>query len=182
MDTSQKALVISSEELGATNKIVDDLTEMLSTTFVKAKDTQSMFTQVNTLMSEMLSSTIEEARSSLQAAEEAAKSWAVAIKSFETFRANVGATPFLRAIVPNEKDTYNPDKPPADSLGELSECIEDMPNTFMEMSANFDKADDNLELIKSNLESMSKNTALIAVRMNQYQSMIGDSETSMGNL
>jgi len=182
VDTSQKTLVITNQALGATVDSVDALSEMLGTTAVTVEDTQPIFTEVNGLMGETLPTTVEAATSSLNAAQEAAKSLEVAIKSFDTFRAIVGATPFLSAFVPANQQAYNPEKPLAASLGELSASIKDIPTSFLDISKSIDKADNNLGTIQANLETMSKNTALISDSLKQYQGMIGESQSSMDQL
>lgn len=182
VDTSQKTLVITNEALGATVDSVDALSEMLGTTAVTVEDTQPIFSEVNGLMGETLPTTVEAATSSLNAAQEAAKSLEVAIKSFESFRLVIGAIPFLSSFVPPTQQAYNPEKPLADSLGELSTSLEDIPSTFTDISKSIDKADDNLGAIQANLETMSKNTALISDSLKQYQAMISESQSSMERL
>jgi uncharacterized phage infection (PIP) family protein YhgE len=50
------------------------------------------------------------------------------------------------------------------------------------MSGNMEKAGSNLGKIQSDLNTMSDNVALIAKGLNEYQVMINDSQTSMGDL
>jgi hypothetical protein len=57
-----------------------------------------------------------------------------------------------------------------------------MPATFIDISANIDKADDNLDLVKTNLETMSTSVALISTSLSQYQDMIGQSKSSLENI
>ena len=45
-----------------------------------------------------------------------------------------------------------------------------------------DKADGNLVTIQSDLNSMAKNVALISDGLTEYQTMIGESKTSMDNM
>lgn len=182
IDTSQKTLMITDQALGATASSVDALSAMLGTTALTVEDTQPVFDQMNGLMSETLPSTFEEATASLDAASEAAASLERAIQSFEMFQAVMGATPFLSGMVPASTQTYNPDKPLAESLNDLAITLEDMPATFTEMSVNLDKADDNLALIQANLDSMSASVAAISTSLQEYQAMIGESQSSMENL
>ncbi len=182
VDTSNKAMVITGEALGATVNSVDALSDMLHTTALTVDDTQPVITQVNGVMGETLPASFKAAQDSLKASQEAAASLESAIKSFETFQMVMGATPFLSAFVPASTTSYNPETSLAESLGALSVSIEEMPATFEEMSANMDKADDNLELIKTNLNTMSTSVGLISSSLSQYQSMIGESRASMENL
>lgn len=182
VDTSQKALVITNQALGASVDSVETLSKMLNTTSATIKDTEPVITQVNDIMGETLPSTFEAVSDSLTAAEEAAQSLEGAIKSFDSFRAVLGTIPFLNAAVPASQQSYNPKKPLATSLGELSDSIQEMPSTFKEMSGNLDKADDNLGLLRSNLDVMAQNVSLISTSLSQYQAMIGESQKSMGDL
>lgn len=181
-DTSQKAMDITSDALGATIDSVDALSEMLGATALTVNDTQPVITQFTFVLSDTLPTTFEAATDSLQAAQAAAYSLEGAIQSFETFRSIMSAIPLIGSMVPKATMPYNPDKPLAESLGELTTSIQDMPDTFVEISANMDKADDNLELVKSNLETMSTSVALISTSLSQYQKMIGESQASMENL
>ena len=182
IDTSQKAMDITNQALGATVDSVDALSVILGTTADTVKDTQPVITQFTQVMGDQLPSTLDAATESLNAAQDAAKSLESAIKSLDTFRAVMGATPLLSAFVPASTESYNPQKPLADSLGELSLSLKDMPATFNEMATNIDKVDNNLTLIQDNLTTMSKSTAVISDSLREYQSMIGQSRTSMDNL
>jgi methyl-accepting chemotaxis protein len=133
-------------------------------------------------MGNKLPATFNAANDSLLAAGEAAKSLESAIKSLDTFRAVMSATPLISAFVPPGSKPYNPDKPLADSLGSLAASLQDMPATFKQISTDMDKADDNLALIKSNLETMSTNVGLISTSLGEYQKMISQSNASMENL
>jgi methyl-accepting chemotaxis protein len=182
IDSSQKAMTVTNEALGATVNSVDALSEMLGTTAKTVNDTQPVITQVNDVMGKKLPTAFTAANDSLNAAEEAARSMEGAIKSFDSFRAVLGGIPFLSSMVPADTKSYNPDKPLADSLGELAASLQDMPTTFENISTSMDKADDNLQLIKGNLDTMSTNVALISTSLRQYQSMIGQSQASMNDL
>jgi hypothetical protein len=180
--TSQEAMEVTRGALGATIDSVDALSEMLNTTAVTVSDTQPVVSQVNVVLGETLPATIEAATDSLQAAQQAATSLEGAIQSFEMFRTIIAAVPLIGSMVPEASMPYNPDKPLADSLGELSASIQEMPATFIDISTNIDKADDNLDLVKTNLETMSTSVALISTSLSQYQDMIGQSKTSLENI
>ncbi len=182
VDASQRTMMVTSEALGATINSVDALSEMLGTTATTVNDTQPVITQVNDVMGKKLPSAFTAANDSLKAAQEAAGSMEGAMKSLDAFRTVLSATPFLSSFVPAGAKPYNPEKPLADSLGELATSLQDMPATFQEISTTMDKADDNLVLIKSNLETMSKNVALISTSLGQYQTMVSQSQASMDNL
>ena len=182
IDTSQKALVVTNQALGASVNSVEALAEMLGATAASVKDTQPVITQVNGVMGKTLPTTFNAANDFLVAAGEAARSLESAIKSLDTFRAVIGAVPLISAFVPATSQPYNPEKPLADSLDELAVSMKDMPATFKEISVSMDKADDNLDLIRSNLETMSINVALISKSLRDYQAMVNQSQTSMDNL
>jgi len=182
VETSQKTLVIANEALGATITSVDALADMLGATSVTVNDTQPVITQVNEVMGETLPTAIKAATDSLMAAEGAAQSMEVAIKTFESLQTILKSVPMVGYLLPASQEAYNPNKPLAESLGDLSASIQGMPATFKGISTDMEKADDNLELVKSNLDIMSKNVALIGTSLKQYQAMIGESRTSMDNI
>lgn len=182
IDTSKQAMVVTDDALGAAVGSVEALSEVLGATATSVKDTQPVITQVNGVMGETLPATFEAANDSLLAAGEAAKSLESAIKSLDAFRTVIGGVPLLSAFVPAGGQPYNPEKPLADSLGELADSMQGMPTTFEEISASMDKADDNLDLISSNMETMAVNVGLISNSLVEYRSMLGQSQASMDNL
>ena len=182
IDTSQKAMVVTDQALGATVESVDALSEMLGATAGTVEDTKPVFAQMNSMMNEQLPSTIEATMDSLKASQAAAASLEGTMKSLDSFRMVISATPFLSAFVPADATAYNPEKPLADSLGEVAVSLEDMPATFTEMATNMDKADDNLDTIQANLTTMSTSVSGISGSLREYQSMIGQSQASLENL
>lgn len=180
--TSQKALQVTGQALGATVVSVDALSTMLSTTAVSVEETQPVLDQLNVMMGETMPSSMESASDSLKTAQQAAVVLESAIKSLENFRAAMSATPLLSSLVEQPKQTYNPEVPLADSLGELATTLESLPATFTEMSADLDKADDNLVTIQSNLVTMSDSVGQISKSLSEYQAMITQSQSSMENL
>jgi chromosome segregation ATPase len=182
VDTSQNVLKITYDALSATINSVDELSTVLNTTAATVEDTQPVITQVNGLVGVTLPETMRAATDSLKTAEQAAASLESAIVSFENFQAILRATPFLSALVPANNTSYNPEKPLADSLGELATSIEGVPVTLELMSTDLDSADDSLEALKSSLETMSQNVVLISTSLEQYQAMIDQSGESMENV
>lgn len=180
--TSQKVMEVTGQALGATVDSVDALSTMLSTTAASVEDTKPVLEQINVLMGETLPSTLESAGDSLNTAQQAAVVLDSAIKSLENFRIVLSAAPLLGALVEQPEQSYNPQVPLADSLGELATTLEGLPATFTEMSANLDKADDNLVTIQDSLTTMSDSVGLISDSLGEYQSMISQSQSSMENL
>lgn len=182
VDTSQQAMVITGEALGATIDSVDALSEMLITTSVTISDTQPVIVQVNSVMGDSLPQALEAAVESLDTAQEAASSLEGAIQSLDAFRSIVAAIPLIGSMIPQDFQPYRPEKPLADSLGELSTSIREMPATFQEISVQMDTADDNLVLVQTNLETMSTSVASISTSLSRYQAIIDDSQASMDSL
>jgi phage-related tail protein len=182
VDTSKDTLAITHDALGATIDSVDGLSEMLVTTAATVEDTQPVLTEVNLLMGVTLPETLQAATDSLLTAEQAAKSLESAIVSFETFQAIIGATPILNAFVPATQTTYSPEKPLADSLGELAVSIAEIPPSFEVMSTELGNADDNLDSLKGSLETMSQSVSRISDSLEDYQAMISQSQASMDNI
>jgi archaellum component FlaC len=182
IETSQKVMIITSDALGASVKSVDALSATLHSTSVSVKDTKPVLAQMNIVMGKQLPATLTAATDSLKASQEAAKSLESTIQSLDTFRSVMSATPFLSAFVPASQEKYNPEKPLADSLGEVAVSLEDMPGTLSDMAANMDKADDNLDEIETNLTTMSESVASISKSLKEYQQMVGQSQESMESL
>ena len=182
ISTSQKAMDITGQALGATVDSIDALSAMLSTTATSVEDTKPVFEQINFLMGETLPSTLESATDSLNTAQEAAIVLDSAIKSLDTFRFLLSGAPLIGSLVETPEQAYNPEVPLADSLGELASTLGDLPDTFNEMAVNLDAADNNLDAIQANLSTMSESTALISQSLSEYESMVLQSKSSMDNV
>jgi len=182
VNTSQQAMEITGQALGATIESVDALSAMLGATAATVEDTMPVLIQLNTFMGDKLPTTIVSATSSLETAQQAAQVLDSAIQSLDTFRAVLSGVPLLGAVVEQPEEAYDPEKPMADSLGDLATSLEDLPEMFTEMAANMDMADDNLETIQSNLITMSESVALISESLGEYQVMVLQSQSSMENL
>lgn len=182
VDTSQNILSITYDALSATINSVDELSAVLSTTAATVEDTQPVITQVNDLVGATLPDTFQAASDSLLTAEQAAASLESAIVSFENFQAIIRAIPLLNAFVPASSTSYNPEKPLADSLGELAASIEGVPAKLEVMSTDLDSADDNLDTLINSLEVMSQKVVLISSSLEQYQDMVDQSGQSMENV
>jgi methyl-accepting chemotaxis protein len=182
VSTSQKVMKITGQALGATVESVDALSTMLATTATSVDDTKPALDQMNTFMSDSLPSTLESATESLKTAQQAAQVLDSTIKSLDTFRSLISATPLLGVFVQQPAQAYNPDKPLADSLGEVASNLEGLPELFIEMAASLDKADDNLDDVQGNLVTMSSSVKLISKSLSEYESMVNQSQSSMENL
>ncbi len=182
IQTSQKAMEVTGQALGATVDSVDALSTMLSTTATSVEDTQPVLDQLNVMLGKTVPSTLESASASLKTAQQAAVVLDSAIKSLENFQALMSAVPLVGGFVEKPKQAYNPQVPLADSLGELATNLDGLPATFTEMSANLNKVDDNLVTIKGSLTTMSTSVGRISSSLSEYQAMIGQSQSSMDDL
>lgn len=182
ISTSQKVMEIAGQALGATVDSVDALSTMLETTAASVEGTKPALDQLNIVMGDKLPSTLESATDSLKTAQQAAQVLESTIKSLNSFRAALSTAPLVGAFVEKPVQTYNPEKPLADSLGEVASNLEDLPDMFSEMAANLDKADGNLVGIQSNLTTMSGSVGLISKSLSEYEAMVIQSQSSMGNL
>jgi uncharacterized coiled-coil protein SlyX len=180
--TSQRVMDITSEALGATIDSVDALSAMLSTTAATVEDTKPVLDEFDTIMSTTLPSTLEAATDSLYTAQEAARVLESTIRSLDTFRFLLSSVPLVGDVVPQPEESYNPEKPMADSLGELASNLEGLPDTFVKMSADLSATDDKVVAIQENLTTMSDSVGLISSSLGEYQEMITQSKSSMDNL
>lgn len=180
--TSQSAMDITDQALGATVDSLDALSVMLGATASSVENTQPVLDQVNTFMGDKLPTTIESAIGSLEAAQQGAQVLDSAIKSLDSFRSVMSGVPLLSAFVDTPEESYNPDVPLADSLGNLASSLEDLPDLFSDMSQNLAKADDNLTTIQDSLDTMSDSVSLISSSLGGYQDMVVNSKSSMDNL
>jgi hypothetical protein len=180
--TSQNVMEITGQALGATVDSLDALSIILSTTATTVDNTTPMLNDINTIMSDTVPSTLEAATSSLYTAQEAAQVLESTIKSLDSFRFLLSATPLLGNLVGQPGESYNPEKPLADSLGELASSLETLPDTFVEMSVKLSTADDNMGSIRGNLVTMSNGVGVISSSLAEYEKMVVQSQSSMDNL
>ncbi len=182
IDTSQQVMQVTWEALGATVDSVDALSSMLDATATSVEDTQPVLDQVNVLLGETLPATFDSAVTSLNTAQDAAEVLDGAIKSLDTFRFLLSSAPLVGSFVEKPDQPYNPEQSLADSLGDLASNLEGLPDMFTEMAANMDKADDNLQTIQTNLDTMSLGVGMISTSLREYQGMIRQSQASMDNV
>jgi uncharacterized protein YukE len=180
--TSQNVMEITRQALGATIDSVDALSAMLSTTAATVEDTKPILDEFDIIMATTLPSTLEATTDSLYTAQAAARVLESTIQSLDSFRFLLSATPLVGALVEQSGDPYSPEKPLADSLGELASNLEGLPDIFVEMSANLSATDDKLVSIQDNLITMSDSVGLISSSLSEYEKMMIQSKSSMDDL
>ena len=180
--TSQNVMEITRQVLVATIDSVDTLSAMLSTTAATVEDTKPVLDEFGAIMSTTLPSTFEAAIDSLHTAQEAARVLESTIQLLDAFRLLLSATPLVGDMVPLPGEAYSPEKPMADSLGELAANLEGLPDTFVGMSANLGTTDSKLAALQENLVAMSESVGLISSSLSEYEKMITQSRSSMDNL
>ena len=180
--TSQSVMEITGQALGATIDSVDALSTMLSTTAATVEDTKPVLDEIDIITAVTLPSTLEATTDSLYTAQEAAQVLESTIQSLDAFRFLLSAAPLVGDFVEQPGESYNPEKPLADSLGELASNLEGLPDTFVEMSVNLSAIDDSLETIQGNLITMSDSVGLISSSLSEYERMIIQSKSSMDDL
>lgn len=179
---SKNVMETTAEALGATVDSVDALSAMLGTTAATVEDTQPVVDKVTTIMSVTLPSTLQAATDSLYTAQEAAQVLEGTIQSLEVFRSMMSEVPLVGGLIGQTGETYNPEKPLADSLGELAVALEKLPDTFVGISADLDKTDDNLGSIQANLLTMSESAKVISASLSEYEGMVTQSQPTMDDL
>jgi hypothetical protein len=180
--TSQDVMGITATALGATVDSVDALSEMLATTAATVEDTQPALDQVDTILVNTLPSTLKATTDSLYTAQEAAQVLETTIQSLDAFRFLLSGTPMLGDIVGQPGVAYAPEKPLAESLGELAANLEDLPDIFVEMSTSLSSTDENLASVQGNLVTMSGSVKLISTSLGEYETMVIQSQSSMDNV
>ncbi|MGC9395264.1 MAG: hypothetical protein ACP5J4_10455 [Anaerolineae bacterium] len=180
--TSKSVMVTTGEALGATIDSVDALSAMLGTTATTVEDTKPVLNEIDTIMAVTLPSTLKATTDSLYTAQEAAQVLESTIKSLDAFRFLLSDVPLIGDFVGQPEESYDPEVPLADSLGELANNLEGLPDTFIEMSADLSTTGDNLGSIQQNLITMSDSVGLISVSLSEYQSMVVQSQSSMDDL
>jgi len=180
--TSKDVMEITAQALGATIDSVDALSAMLGTTATTVEETMPVIGQVDKIMAVTLPATLGATTDSLYTAQEAAQVLESTIQSLDAFRFLLSGTPLLGDIVGQTGESYNPDKPLADSLGELAVNLEGLPDTFIEMAGNLSATDDNLGSVQANLITMSDSVGLISSSLSDYKNMISRSQASMDDL
>ncbi len=180
--TSQNVMETTRQALGATVESIDALSTMLSTTADALEDTKPVLDGFDTIMATTLPSTLKATTDSLYGAQEAARVLEDAIRSLETFRALLSTTPLLGDLMPQTGEAYSPEKPLADSLGELASSLEGLPDTFIGMSKSLSTTDEKLASIQGNLITMSDSVKLISSSLSEYERMVAQSKSSMDNV
>jgi uncharacterized coiled-coil protein SlyX len=180
--TSQNVMEITRQALGGTIDSVDALSAMLSTTAAAVEDTQPVLDEFDIMLAKTLPSTLEATTDALYTAQEAARVLESTIQQLDAFRFLLSATPLVGDLVPPSGEAYNPEKPMADSLGELASNLGGLPDTFVGMSANLSTTDDKLAAVQENLVTMSESVGLISSSLSEYEKMITQSKSSMDNL
>jgi uncharacterized coiled-coil protein SlyX len=180
--TSQSVMEVTGQALGATIDSVDALSDLLSTTAATVEDTKPVLDKIDTVMSTTLPSSLQAATDSLYTAQEAARVLESTIQSLDSFRFLLSATPLVADLMPPPEQPYAPEKPMADTLGELATNLQDLPGTFVEMSADLSATDDKLAAVQENLVTMSDSVGLISSSLGEYKTMVAQSRSSMGNL
>lgn len=180
--TSQNVMEITGKALGATINSVDALSDMLGTTANTIEDTQPAILEVDAILSDTLPGTLTAAVESLFTAQEAAVVMESSIQTLDNFRFMLSATPLIGSMVEAPLNAYNPEKPLADTLGELATNLEDLPDTFVTMADSLSGTDENLGAIQGNLVTMSTSVKYISSSLGEYQSMIYQSQASMDDV
>lgn len=179
---SQRAMEITGQALGGTIDSVDALSVMLSTTADTLEDTKPILDEVDGILGITLPSTVVAASDSLYTAQEAANVLERTIRSLDSFRFLLSSAPLIGDLVGQSEDVYNPEKPLADSLGELASGLEELPDTFTRIAEDLSATDDNLVTVQQNLVTMSKSVARISSSLSQYEELIVESQSSMEEL
>ena len=182
IDTSQKTMQITGDALEATVEGVDALSVMLNATASSVENTQPIIDQLNTFMSVKLPATMDSATGSLRAAQQGADVLESAIRSFENFRGVISGVPLVSAFIEPPAQSYDPEVPLGDSLGNLATDLESLPDMFTEMASNLESADDNLKTIQDSLITMSESVSAISESLSEYEAMIAETQSSLENL
>ncbi len=179
---SQDTMKITAQALGATVESVDALSVMLSATAASVEDSQPVLNNLNQFLGVELPATMQSASNSLQTVQRGADVLDGAIRSLDSFRSMMSAVPFLGASFDQPAESYDPDVPLSESLGEIADQLESLPDMFVEMAADLEKTDDNLVTIQTSLVTMSDSVQTISSSLSEYETMVIQSKASMDNL
>lgn len=179
--TSQSVMEVTRQALRGTIDSVDTLSAMLSTTAAAVKDTEPVLDKVNFMMTQILPSTLQATTDALYSAQQAARVLESTIQQLDAFRLLISATPLMSGVLP-PGEAYNPEKPMADSLGELASNLKDLPDTFIRLSTDLNATDDKLATVQDNLITMSESVKLISSSLGEYERMVTQSKSSLDNL
>ena len=182
VSSSQEAMGVTREALDATVNSLDALVLMLDSTAASVDDTVPVLEQMNVLMGENLPAILQSASDSLASAQQAAVVMDSTVRSLEAFQIAMSGVPLISGFVEVPTEAYDPEIPMSESLGEVAENLESMPPMFVQMAADMDRADDNLETVQSGLGTMSENVALISGSIGEYERMVAQSQASMADL
>lgn len=179
LETSIRVIGVTEDALGATIGSIDALQTMLEATASAVESTAPILTNINEFMAVKLPNTISAATDSLKAAQQGAEIIDGAIRSFDSFKTVLSGIPLIGGFIEPPQQTYNPERTLAQSLGDVAVNLSDLPGNFGEISANMDKADDNLVTIQDSLDTMATNVSQISASLGEYQKMMAESKSSM---
>jgi len=177
--TSQDVMRITAQALGATVESVDALSEMLFTTALTVEDTQPVLDELDLIMATTLPSTLKATTDSLYTAQEAAQVLESTIQSLDAFRFLLSGAPIIGDFIGEIDESYNPEIPLADTLGELAANLEGLPDTFVTVSESLSDTDQNLASVQTNLVTMSTSIKVISSSLSEYEAMVIQSKSSM---
>ena len=154
LETTTQGLEIASQSLETSSESITAIQTTLDALAISIEDSAPMLDSLDTLLSDDLPATITSTQTSLASAQSSAK----IIDGFLNF---------VSLILPG--DPYNPAVPLHEALGQVSASLDGLPGSFTEMAASLETTNDNLVVIKANVE-------LIATSVSQIERSLTDAK------
>ena len=154
LETTTQGLEIASQSLETSSKSITAIQTTLDSLAISIEDSTPMLDSLDTLLSDDLPATITSTQTSLASAQSSAK----IIDGFLNI---------VSLILPG--NPYNPAVPLHEALGQVSASLDGLPGSFTEMATSLETTNDNLVVIKANVE-------LIATSVSQIERSLADAK------
>jgi len=170
LETTTAGLEVTQESLQGAVASLSALQGTLQTVAKTIQSTEPVIEEISTMMEEDLPNAITATQTSLQAAQSSAA-------VIDGVLMTISGIPFVGSSV-----NYNPEVPLADALGQVSESMEDLPNSFAEMEGSLSDTSHNLQILQVDFALMVDAVRQIEAAVAQYETVIDGYQTSVAQV
>jgi len=167
LQTSAQGLSVTQDSLDGAIASLSALQSTLDTTADTLATTEPVIESVSTMMDSNLPDTIAASQNSLKSAQASAKVIDGVLKT-------ISSLPLIGSGV-----NYNPQTTLADSLGQISESLEGLPNSFVDMGEGLQDTAHNLQIMQVDFALMVDSVRQIEVSVTQYKEVVAGYQESI---
>lgn len=170
LQTTADGLIVTRDALKTSADTIDNLESTMETTAKTIQSTDPMVNDIANLMSDKLPQTIQATQQSLNTAQSSAH-------VIDSLLGSLSKIPLI-----GDQIGYNPDVPLAQALGEVSDSLQGLPESFASMSDNLRTTQSNLQTFQADISVMSASIGQIKTSVDQYEQVVNDYSTSIGQV